>query len=549
MRLFFAVALVWGIASCVTVEDVPLVLRLPAGESALVRYRVELWRGGTCPSAPDAFGGAGTGGALVEVKDDSPAMLGGFANVEEGDFVVFALGFTALCEPDHYGCTEFRAGSGDQVVVELGDSDWDSGLEECPGMICEASRCVPNGECDDISLSPLGSCTIPRDCGPSRAFDCTELMCVPKLATIDPLAIDVMRATRGEVIGRRFTLVEEGLDYIHVLAPVFHAPAPPSLEIWSAPSDQLMSGTVNNADTAWSLDDPFAVAAREYAGTVVAVAYDQGTPEALNIGQIDDLTLSPITPIFGSTPRSGTPAFTGTGENIRQFWYGAAPDGESRELASLSRTAEQDSARFFNGPDLPDYGANEIIGSKGDYALLESAIAGLFFLAYSEPGATGGRAPMVEPQRETLGGITSRPAFVHLGGDAYLLMFPAGGTLILREATCTGPTCVFGEPTPEPIPVGRSLRALRAEALFDSGTFEGVALAYALDDCTGSPQVELVLLDENFLPVWREVVEYEHAFDVELAVVDDGVSWRVYVAWLRNDEATGQAVSLRTYDF
>jgi hypothetical protein len=541
--------------SCVMVEDVAFVLRTPVGGPTDLRYTVELFRGGSCPSALDAIAGMGSGGTRIESRTGTRDTLQPFSAIEEGDFVVIAIGTDSSCIPTQFGCTAFRTGDGADVVVTLGDSGFDPGTNPCgDGMVCQAGTCVVDTSmCVDIAPVLPERCTREAECGPPRAFDCTDSMCVPKPPAAAALELDITRGTMAEVVGERFALAEQGLDYVHVLAAVRQSTGGSrSLEVWTAAAGDLSAGTTQPADAAWTLDQPYAVAARDYGGTLHVVAYhEEKELAALHVGTMDGATMQmPSIQIVNSTPRSGTPAFTGTGENLRQFWFGEGPGSGPAELASLDRNGGFDSPRVFTDPELPDFSArNEIIGSRGDYALLESRSEGFYFIAYSDPNATGGRMTVPAAQVATLDGITDRPAFVHMGGDRYALMYPAGGSLNVRYATCVLRVCTFDDTYPEPIPFGTSISLLRAEALFDGGTHVGFALASLRHECDGTPRTELILLDTDLVPRYQVAVDSEPALDVELAVVDDGTSWRVYVARLRSHPTRNQDIWLTAFDY
>jgi hypothetical protein len=559
MRPLFAfVAAVSALTACVELEAIPVVIRLPSGMPTLPRYRVELWRGGVCPTPGDAFAGLGTGGTLVEAKDGPPESLTAFGELDDGALVLFALGFTRECEPIQYGCTAFEAGEVSEVVVAIDDSGWDVSGDECPGMLCTDASCVPDPTvCTDIAVQMPETCTIPANCGPSFAFDCLDQVCTPKTGGGAAIELDITRGLDAEVTADRFALVEEATDFVHVMASITVGGTPESLNVWTAPAGDLTAGTVASPPGDWMLDRTYAVAARDYAGSVYMALYDQEPMVAIKVGEMDGSAFINYQGIGPSTLRSGVPAFTGTGGGIRQFWYGESPDrgtGVVPELASVSRAGAVESVLYFNHADMPAYSErNEIIGSRGDYALMPTSTPESFFLVHSYPEYFDGAAEIPDmPQRETFAGIgTERPAFVHLGGDRYLLLYPNGRQLVPRYATCAVATCTFDSTNPTPIPIGNTVSLLRAEALFDETRLEGVAVAYLRTECgTGSLQVELLLLDGDALrPAYHTVLDYTLAQDVELAVVHTSGAWRVYVAWLESHDTRGEDIAIQAFDF
>jgi hypothetical protein len=538
-------------ASCVIVEDVAFVLREPAGGPPGLHYSVELFRGGSCPSALDAITGTGSGGVSVERRSGTRDALGAFASIEEGDYVVIALGRDSACVPVQFGCAMFRAGDGNDVVVTLGDTGWPAHRRPCTlDTHCDMGACAPNtGTCTDLAPMLPSSCVSPDQCGPTHAFDCTGMTCTPGFTMTEVGPLDITRGAEGEVVGERFALTEEGTEFVHVLAAVQDlGSSARSLNIWTADPTDLASGTVQSADTSWMVDEPYAVAARDYAGTVYAAVYhQQQSSVALHVGLLDGTPMG-STEIVGSTPRSGFPAFTGTGERIRQFWFGEIP-GADDELASLDRGGSGESARFFTNTELPDLTSyNEIIGSKGDYALLLSRTPETYFIAYSDPESAGGRMMGTPGETHRFPGITGRPAFVHIENDRYALMYPAGRNLVVRYATCVTGTCTFDATDPPPVEVGWGIDFLRAEALRASDVHAGFAVTYMRVDCSSTPLTELLLLDTDLVPRFQAPVEYDQVLDVELAVVQSATGWRIYVAWLRESDDF-RDIWLTAFDF
>jgi hypothetical protein len=158
------------------------------------------------------------------------------------------------------------------------------------------------------------------------------------------------------------------------------------------------------------------------------------------------------------------------------------------------------------------------------------------------------------PETIVLAGIgEERPAFVRLGdetSDDFALFYPSERGLVRRRASCPGETCTFDTTNPEPLAMGRGATLLRAEALLDGPLFVGVALAYMIRACNGADQIELLLLDDELRPVYRDPAGFTFAEDIELAVVHvEGGGWRVYVAWLAEHSERNRDVFLRAYDF
>jgi hypothetical protein len=509
-------------------------------------------RGGACPSATDAIAGVGSGGTLVERRSGRRDELEAFGSIEEGDYVVLAIGRNSACVASQYGCTAFTAGVASEVVLAIGDSgstDGDCGA----GTRCDAGLCVPDPtECEDLALFEPGGCTTPADCGPTHAFDCTANSCVPKNPDATPVPIGLTQRASAPVIGDRFSLVAEDESFVHVFAAVGTGGSASTVRRWSAPQSDLTSGNNVTPDTEWMLDRPFAVVATDRAPVgededVHATVYHRLDPNAVTVGVLDEDGYEEVHPIYDIRPCTGTPAYTGFGADTRQFWICTSAAGLP-ELSSTSFSGLGDATRAFESTSVSSDPLNaEIVGSRGDYALVPSSTAGSWFFAYSDPPANGGtmRAPMAEPQLEVLDGIEGRPAFVHLFDDEFVLFYSTGPTLVMRSATCTPrASCVFSGESPAPLPIGSELSLLRGEALYDRRTYAGIALAFARTGCGGSSTVDLLILDTSLRPVFHREIESVRAADVELAIVDDGASWRLFVGSLHEHPERMQDVSI-----